>query len=174
MLPTRDPAQMARMIGRDQSRVTFRISSDIWLPWIIGAIDPTYALEQRFDNRDLAQRHTLRLNRFLDEARGITIAMGCSWSLNCDPNVLRHDDRFMVHDAGINLMAPLPQKLTMNKRLPQPDRLQEGKMALQAIEVVRHNPHAPRPELIFHEPPAPSLAALLQRYAISWRLTSDE
>jgi hypothetical protein len=43
------------------------IHSDIWFPWVYGSAHPECDHRRMFDNRELASRHTPRLNAFLGE-----------------------------------------------------------------------------------------------------------
>ena len=45
----------------------FTIHSDIWFPWVFGSAHPQRDHIRMFDNRELANRHTPRLNAFLGE-----------------------------------------------------------------------------------------------------------
>lgn len=81
-------------------RVTFMLRTDIYFPWVMGPYDTErFDVEARFDNRPLADRHTPRLNAFLDAARVATDRLGGRWEL--DP-----EQRFtlpgMLTETGIN------------------------------------------------------------------------
>ena len=56
--------------------VTFSIYSDIWFPFVTGEAHPSYDGARYFDNRELAMRHTPRLNAFLDEISAAVLATG--------------------------------------------------------------------------------------------------
>ena len=47
--------------------VLIAIHSDIWFPWVFGSAHPLCDHRRMFDNRELASRHTPRLNAFLGE-----------------------------------------------------------------------------------------------------------
>jgi hypothetical protein len=64
--------------------VRLAIHSDIWFPWIYGSAHPACDYERMFDNRELAGRHTPRLNAFLRTVAAKTKAIGGSWSVDPD------------------------------------------------------------------------------------------
>lgn len=83
-----------------RAHIRFRLLSDIWFPWVYGiGLDLSSDLHKRFDNRELAQYHTPRLNRFLAAVREATQAIGGQWYLDTDRDSLRAD-RFLVDDDG--------------------------------------------------------------------------
>lgn len=80
--------------------VELHLHSDIWLPWVRGPLDPEK--DELYDNRELAARHTTRLNRFLDELRRMTVDQGGSWhffSFSQEPSLLA-----MAGPDGIRLL----------------------------------------------------------------------
>ncbi|MBL8627491.1 MAG: hypothetical protein JNK64_39775 [Myxococcales bacterium] len=80
--------------------------SDIWFPFVTGAAHPWADFVRRFDNRELAGRHSPRLNRFLGEARRTAEAMGFSWGL-ADDESRKSYGRWLSGD-GIALDGPIP------------------------------------------------------------------
>jgi hypothetical protein len=105
-----DPDRSVWALRRDEVRVSFRIFSDIWLPWVRGFLEEDYDLSRRFDNRPLASRHAPRLNAFLSHARAATLAAGGTWELDDEDS--KPDLRFMVEAGGIRLEAELPDGIT--------------------------------------------------------------
>jgi hypothetical protein len=80
--------------------VEFKLHSDIWLPWVRGPLDPER--DELYDNRELAARHSTRLNRFLDEVRRMTVDQGGTWhffSFSQAPSLLA-----MAGPEGIRLL----------------------------------------------------------------------
>jgi hypothetical protein len=59
----------------------FEIHSDIWFPWVFGSAHPQRDHIRMFDNRELASRHTPRLNAFLDEVAASVRGAGGSFGL---------------------------------------------------------------------------------------------
>jgi hypothetical protein len=82
-----------------------QISCDIWLPWVRGWRRPDDR-DVIYDNRDLASRHTPRLNTFLAGVRDLTLRRGGTWRFfnYSGPNWL---DRIAGPD-GIRLDADVP------------------------------------------------------------------
>ncbi len=70
-----------RVTGTD-AVVRFSIHSDIWMPWVLGAAHPECDLTRLFDNRELARRHTPRLNAFLAAVADAAVGAGGRWSLD--------------------------------------------------------------------------------------------
>jgi hypothetical protein len=73
--------------------VTIMLTSDIWFPIVKGSLEKKVGIwhtfgadeagycEGGFDNRELANRHTPRLNRFLSAIAAKVIEMGGEWSI---------------------------------------------------------------------------------------------
>jgi hypothetical protein len=55
-----------------------------------------------FDNRELAERHTPRFNRFLAKVRAAALAVGGTWQL-AEPEVLFGRYLDWLNDDGIRL-----------------------------------------------------------------------
>jgi hypothetical protein len=89
--------------------LSIKMSCDIWLPWVRGWQRPDDR-EVIYDNRELANRHTPRLNAFLAGVRELTLARGGRWEFlsYSGPNWL---DR-MAGPDGIRLDA---EALTVNE-----------------------------------------------------------
>jgi hypothetical protein len=104
-LDFRDPSSIQKFFDRGKVKITISLHSDIWLPWIDGIISDDYDIDYVFDNRQLANRHTPRLNQFLNSLREATLAIGGTWELDEEeirvPNTL-------VSSMGIVLDAPAP------------------------------------------------------------------
>ncbi|QRK09783.1 hypothetical protein JQX13_06585 [Archangium violaceum] len=81
--------------------VRLAIHSDIWFPWIYGSAHPACDYERMFDNRELAGRHTPRLNAFLRTVAAKTKAIGGSWSV--DPDDTGADAIRWLNEDGIFL-----------------------------------------------------------------------
>jgi hypothetical protein len=88
----------------------FHLHSDIWLPWIWGHFVPFEdRARELYDNIDLALHHTPRLNRFLQEARAQTLAVGGSWRLESSDQ-RRSYLRPQMNDDGVLLDCPRPAR----------------------------------------------------------------
>jgi hypothetical protein len=61
--------------------VLIAIHSDIWFPWVFGSAHPLHDYVRMFDNRDLANRHTPRLNAFLREVAAAALRVGGSFGV---------------------------------------------------------------------------------------------
>ncbi|SHN19699.1 hypothetical protein [Cryptosporangium aurantiacum] len=102
--------------------VAIWISTKIWLPWIYrytvdGNTDPEFdAHNPPLDNRELATRHTPRLNTFLHAAATATRAAGGTWTLGHDTSATY---LFELHTAGVRLDASRPPWPHL---VPPPDR----------------------------------------------------
>jgi hypothetical protein len=62
------------------------IHSDIWFPWVDGTAHPAWVWhdQRMFDNRELANRHTPRLNAFLREVAEAARQIGGQFSIRAD------------------------------------------------------------------------------------------
>jgi hypothetical protein len=61
--------------------VLIAIHSDIWFPWVFGSAHPLHDYRRMFDNRELANRHTPRLNAFLGEVAAAARRVGGSFGI---------------------------------------------------------------------------------------------
>lgn len=66
------------IVSEGPRRFAIKLCSDIWMPWVWGFVeeDWRYPHGPPYDNRDLAKRHTPRLNAFLGLVREATLAVG--------------------------------------------------------------------------------------------------
>jgi len=88
----------------------FYLHTDIWLPWVWGEFVPfEEQARELYDNIELALHHTPRLNRFLQEARAQTLAIGGSWQLD-QVDELRKYLRPQLSDDGIVLDCARPKR----------------------------------------------------------------
>jgi hypothetical protein len=65
-------------------RVQVRLDTDIWFPDVTGMCEEIPEVGHKpdlYDTRELASRHTPRLNAFLDEIRRLSIELGGRWEL---------------------------------------------------------------------------------------------
>lgn len=83
------------------------IHSDIWFPFVFGSAHPLADHRRMFDNRELARRHTPRLNAFLANVGRMITAAGCTWRVAKDESVLK--SLLWLDDQGIRLHAPEPE-----------------------------------------------------------------
>lgn len=86
--------------------VLFTTYTDIWFPFVTGAAHPSWDSERFFDNRELASRHTPRLNAYLEAVASAVIAAGGRWEIEhaCVARQLSP----WVTERGILLDGPVP------------------------------------------------------------------
>lgn len=101
VLPTRSPG------GGGQAAVLVTSHSDIWLPWCSARYEEGAHLDDLADNRELASRHTPRLNEFLARVGELTEQAGGSLRIN--PDKTSPDLAFQLHDRGVLLDAANPR-----------------------------------------------------------------
>jgi hypothetical protein len=89
--------------------VRFAIQSDIWFPWIFGSAHPECDHKRMFDNRELASRHTPRLNAFLRTVGATASALGGSWSVDLEET--GENALLWLDEQGIHLDAEPPTEL---------------------------------------------------------------
>ena len=77
------------------------IHSDIWFPWVYGSAHPEADHVRMFDNRELASRHTPRLNAFLGEVALAARGVGGSFGVWPDETGTRAAD--WVDDSSVLL-----------------------------------------------------------------------
>lgn len=80
--------------------------SDIWLPWCSARYEDDAEPEDLADNRELAARHTPRLNAFLTRVRAAALDLGGTWEL--DRDVTYRSLLFELDDDGVRLDAENP------------------------------------------------------------------
>ncbi|MCA9676266.1 MAG: hypothetical protein H6708_32590 [Kofleriaceae bacterium] len=93
--------------ARGRARAAVFLHSDIWFPFVAGSAHPWADGQHWFDNRELASRHTPRLNRFLAAAQELVILSGGMWELlddDCNPRYLP-----WIGPDGIQLDGPVPE-----------------------------------------------------------------
>jgi hypothetical protein len=95
------------------------IKTDIWFPWVVGYeemgegdwVAPT-RIGEMYDNRALAARHTVRLNRFLASVKELVESIGGTWEPD-DPGEIYGWYLAMYKPWGIDLdvdpLLPFPQ-----------------------------------------------------------------
>jgi hypothetical protein len=83
--------------------LSIRLYTDIWFPKVGGYLIDDSPYESRIfkDNRELALRHTPRLNRFLASVRELTSELGGTWSV--DPSNPEGEYTQQLSECGINL-----------------------------------------------------------------------
>lgn len=89
-------------------RATFgcALHSDIWFPYVRGLAHPKCDLDRWFDNRDLALRHTPRLNSFVERCAALVVGAGGRWYVEASES--KRTVAPFVHDRGIHLDPPTP------------------------------------------------------------------
>jgi hypothetical protein len=88
----------------EETWATFSTSTDIWFPWNSPMGRSGVPRDEPLDNRVLSRLNGARLNAFLGEVRGATLAAGGSWT--CAP---WREDR-QANDFGVVLDAPKPTR----------------------------------------------------------------
>lgn len=79
----------------------FEIHADVWFPWIFGGAHPKADFRRMFDNRELALRHTPRLNAFLAEVAEAARHAGGSFNMRADESATYASN--FVTDEGVRL-----------------------------------------------------------------------
>ncbi len=75
------------------------INTDIWFPWVVGNMEEDREPDSWYDNRELAQRHTPRLNAFLAAFKAHTLTLGGQFEFDLE----REEYAPMVDADGIRL-----------------------------------------------------------------------
>jgi hypothetical protein len=84
----------------DRCCVDIELCSDIWFPRVEGYVEIGRGYKKGYDNSELANRHTPRLNRFLEAIANQVIKMGGEWSISSDVDP-RYRERMTL--TGIKL-----------------------------------------------------------------------
>lgn len=96
--------------GLPTTSVQFGFRSDIWLPWVPGRLD-SRDTEKFYDNRDLAHRHSTRLNTFFAGVRQLCVDRGGKWEYTNYSGAPWLD--YLTGPDGIKLIdEPLPMSLS--------------------------------------------------------------
>lgn len=98
---------------RDSAVVYFAIHSDIWFPWLYGSAHPLCDHKHMFDNRELAQKHTPRLNNFLQDINNVVTQMGGTWSIYL-PETGEAAINWLNDNSLINLFPEEPEFVMPN------------------------------------------------------------
>jgi hypothetical protein len=95
-------------VQKPLGRVTFgcALHSDIWFPFVLGFAHPQRDLKRWFDNRELATRHTPRLNAFIERCATLVTDVGARWYV--EPAESNRLAAAWVHERGIRLDGPVP------------------------------------------------------------------
>jgi hypothetical protein len=94
--------------------LSIMLHSDIWFPWVVGWLEKRPAFgskNDKYDNRELAQCHTPRLNRFISTVRELVLEYGGNWVIAYPPP----DTGFyspMVTEQGI-LLDGMPKDMSL-------------------------------------------------------------
>lgn len=91
---------------RSIPNIGIQLFTDIWFPWVVGYFSDRKARKQSelFDNRQLSQYHTTRLNHFLADAKKLTLEYGGTWECIKGENELQESMYIdMIYETGINL-----------------------------------------------------------------------
>ena len=89
-------------------QIRIAIHSDIWFPWVFGAAHPQADYERMFDNRELACRHTPRLDAFLGAVAAEIASLGGRWTVDDDETA--KNVRAWVDQDGVKL-DPAPSAI---------------------------------------------------------------
>lgn len=117
------PLENDQILG-DVARLDITLHTDIWFPWVVNfshaqwfrEVEP--AANGLYDNRQLALRHTPRLNRFLEGVRRATDNIGGAWKL--DQVSVHPQYRDQVSENGIHLEYPPDFTVTEAKPREKP------------------------------------------------------
>jgi len=121
--------------------------SDIWLPWCSARFEEGAHLDDLADNRELARRHTPRLNEFL--ARVGELAERAGGALRIYPDNTSPDLAFQLHDHGVLLDADDPKERSVWERFG-------GRGDRDLLGALRH-----AAERVAREPPPPPYRAVI-------------
>ncbi|MDW5329637.1 hypothetical protein [Plantactinospora sp. KLBMP9567] len=116
--------------------------SDVWLPWCSAQYEQGAHLDDLADNRELARRHTPRLNEFL--AGVAESAERTGGALEISPDNTSPEFGFQLHDHGVRLDVDNPLERSVYQRFggrDDPDLL--GALRRAAEKVRRTPPPAP-------------------------------
>ena len=97
----RDGVPVDKRSNRLPVAVLLGIHSDIWFPWVYGSAHPEADHVRMFDNRELASRHTPRLNAFLGDVALAARGVGGSFGVWPDETGTRAAD--WVDDSSVLL-----------------------------------------------------------------------
>lgn len=92
---------------RRAANVRIAIHADIWFPFVFGSAHPDADHRRMFDNRELAQRHTPRLNAFLIEVGDQVVKAGGAWRV--DEDETGTNAALWLDERGILVDAPEPE-----------------------------------------------------------------
>jgi hypothetical protein len=116
--------------------------SDIWLPWCSARYEEGAHVDDLADNRELARRHTPRLNEFLE--RAAELAERAGGTLAAFPDYTSPDLAFQLHDTGVLLDAANPLERSVWERFGRGSGDQEPVQVLRAAAAqVRREPPPP-------------------------------
>ncbi|MGI5212353.1 hypothetical protein [Plantactinospora sp. CA-290183] len=116
--------------------------SDVWLPWCSARYEEGAHLDDLADNRELARRHTPRLNEFLAGVGAIAERTGGALRVNPDDTAPRLE--FQLHDHGVRLDVDDPLERSVWERFggrDDPDLF--GALRRAAERARREPPPAP-------------------------------
>jgi hypothetical protein len=100
-------AEVGRLARVDHSRhplpvaALIALHSDLWFPWVFGSAHPDADHRRMFDNRELARRHTPRLNAFLREIAAAVRGAGGRFAVHADETATWGRD--WIDDDGVRL-----------------------------------------------------------------------
>lgn len=100
-------AEVGRLARVDRSRhplpvaALIALHSDLWFPWVFGSAHPDADHRRMFDNRELARRHTPRLNAFLRDAAAAVRSAGGRFAVHDDETATWGRD--WIDDDGVRL-----------------------------------------------------------------------
>ena len=93
--------------ARRALEIRVAIHSDIWFPFVFGSAHPEADHRRMFDNRELASRHTPRLNAFLAEVGTIVAGVGGRWRV--EEEATGTNAILWLDEHGILVDAPAPE-----------------------------------------------------------------
>lgn len=87
-------------------KISITLRSDIWFPYVLGHAHPHFDSEHYFDNRELASRHTSRLNELLGTIERLVSEAGGTLTLDRDDMHALYAP--WLSDRGVNEDGPQP------------------------------------------------------------------
>lgn len=90
----------------DPIQISINLHSDFWFPWCMGWTydNPATSKDEMYDNRQLAWRHTPRLNQCLIEIRQLVFDINGTWEVRTED--VHEQYQHMVTETGIELGMP--------------------------------------------------------------------
>lgn len=100
------PIHVIKANSLNSVEIRINLYTDFWFPWNMGLKrkEPATSINDMFDNRQGAWRHTPRLNQCLAEIRQRVLESGGSWEIGREH--VHQQYQHMVRETGIELGMP--------------------------------------------------------------------